>query len=219
MWREKKGAIFDMDGTLMDSLGIWRDIDIAYLGRFGIEMPDGFQADLGGKSMHELAVYIRDRFGLPDSPEKMMADWNEMAFEFYRTEAKLKPGALDLLNSMKERGMKVGIATSNSHELTKEALRANGIEEMFDTVRTSREVPNGKPAPDIYLSVAREWGIDPSDIIVFEDIPDGILSGRSAGMEVIGVDDLYAHQTGQAERVRELADRVITDFTELLQDI
>lgn len=214
MWRDKKGAIFDMDGTLMDSMWMWKDIDLEYLGRFGIEMPENLQREIEGMSMTETAVYFRQTFGITDSVEKMQNDWNEMAIEFYRNRVPLKKGVRELLGQMKERGMKIGIATSNSVELTRECLAANGVEELFDTVRTAKDVPRGKPSPDIYLSVAREWNMDPRDIIVFEDIPNGALAGKRAGMEVTAVEDDYA--LPRRDELIRIADHYIRDFTEIL---
>ena len=214
MWRDKKGAIFDMDGTLMDSMWMWKDIDIEYLGRFGITMPEDLQRKIEGMSMAETAVYFQEHFGITDSIEKMQGDWNDMAIDFYRTRVHLKKGALQLVTQMKDRGMRVGIATSNSVELTQECLAANGVEGLFDTVRTARDIPRGKPNPDIYLSIAREWGIAPEELIVFEDIPNGALAGKRAGMEVVAVADDYSLPR-RGELVR-IADHFIQDFTEIL---
>ena len=214
MWRDKKGAIFDMDGTLMDSMWIWRDIDIEYLGRFGIALPEDLQAKIEGMSFAETAVYFREHFGITDSIEKIQSDWNDMAIDFYRHRIGMKKGARELLTQMKERGMKIGIATSNSVELTEECLAANGVADLFDTVRTSRDTPRGKPFPDIYLSVADEWGIAPEDLIVFEDIPNGAIAGKRAGMEVIAVADDYA--LPRREELIRIADHFIADFTQIL---
>jgi 16S rRNA pseudouridine516 synthase len=214
MWREKKGAIFDMDGTLMDSMWMWKDIDIEYLNRFGIELPPDLQHKIEGMSLPETAVYFQKRFGIRDSVEKMESDWNQMAMEFYQTRVELKKGARELLDAMKARGMKLGIATSNSLPLTRAALCANGVEDMFDTVRSAAEVAHGKPSPDIYLSVAQEWEMRAEDLIVFEDIPMGALAGKRAGMEVVAVEDPWA--ASRREELKTIADYYIHDFTELI---
>ncbi len=214
MWRDKKGAIFDMDGTLMDSMWMWKDIDIEYLGRYGIDMPENLQREIEGMSITETAVYFKEHFGIQDSIETMQSDWNEMAIDHYRHRVRLKKGAMELLEQMKERNMKIGIATSNSVELTKECLSSNGVREMFDTIMTAREVPKGKPAPDIFLSIADEWGIAPEKLIVFEDIPNGIIAAKRAGMEVIAIADDYS--LPRREEVKTLADLFIQDFTEIL---
>ena len=214
MWRDKKGAIFDMDGTLMDSMWMWKDIDIEYLGRYGIDMPENLQREIEGMSITETAVYFKEHFGIQDSIETMQSDWNEMAIDHYRHRVRLKKGAMELLEQMKERNRKIGIATSNSVELTKECLSSNGVREMFDTIMTAREVPKGKPAPDIFLSIADEWGIAPEKLIVFEDIPNGIIAAKRAGMEVIAIADDYS--LPRREEVKTLADLFIQDFTEIL---
>ena len=165
-------------------------------------------------SFAETAVYFREHFGITDSLEKIQSDWNDMAIDFYRHRIGMKRGARELLTQMKERGMKIGIATSNSVELTEECLAANGVADLFDTVRTSRDTPRGKPFPDIYLSVADEWGIAPEDLIVFEDIPNGAIAGKRAGMEVIAVADDYA--LPRREELIRIADHFIEDFTQIL---
>ena len=156
-----------------------------------------------------LFIIFQEHFGITDSIEKIQSDWNDMAIDFYRHRIGMKKGARELLTQMKERGMKIGIATSNSVELTEECLAANGVADLFDTVRTSRDTPRGKPFPDIYLSVADEWGIAPEDLIVFEDIPNGAIAGKRAGMEVIAVADDYALPRRE-ELIR------IADFTQIL---
>ena len=203
-----------MDGTLMDSMWMWKDIDIEYLGRYGIDMPENLQREIEGMSITETAVYFKEHFGIQDSIETMQSDWNEMAIDHYRHRVRLKKGAMELLEQMKERNMKIGIATSNSVELTKECLSSNGVREMFDTIMTAREVPKGKPAPDIFLSIADEWGIAPEKLIVFEDIPNGIIAAKRAGMEVIAIADDYS--LPRREEVKTLADLFIQDFTEIL---
>ena len=105
MWREKRGAIFDMDGTLMDSMWMWKDIDIEYLDRFGFELPADLQHAIEGMSLPETAVYFQKRFGITDSVEKMESDWNRMAMEFYQTRVHLKKGARELLDAMKARSV------------------------------------------------------------------------------------------------------------------
>lgn len=214
MWRGKKGAIFDMDGTLVDSMWMWKDIDIAYLRRFGFELPEGLQDDIEGMSMPETAVYFQRRFGIMDSIEKIQDDWNEMAMEIYERRVSLKKDARILLEKMKRCGMKIGIATSNSPELAMAALTANCVDGMFDIIRTAGEVPKGKPAPDIYLSVANQWGIDPEDCIVFEDVPAGVMAAKAAGMEVCAVYDEASAR--KKEEILARADYYILSFSEIL---
>ena len=126
MLENKRAVLFDLDGTLADSMWMWRQIDIDYLARFGKEFTPDLQRAIDGKSIHETAVYMKARYEIPDTIEKMQADWNDMARQFYRERVPLKDGALELLRGLKERGIRIGIGTSNSRELTEEVLHLAG---------------------------------------------------------------------------------------------
>jgi len=214
MWKNKKAMIFDLDGTLVDSMWMWYDIDVEYLGRFGIEVPDRLQADIEGMSFSETAVYFKDRFSITDSIEKIKDDWNKMAWDKYINDVPLKPGADIFLQYCIRHGIKLGIATSNSRQLVEAVADARGFGKDFDCIMTACEVAKGKPAPDIYLAVANQLGVKPKDCLVFEDIVPGIMAGKNAGMRVCAVEDDYSmHQTLDK---KELADYYIKDYYEIV---
>ena len=112
-----KAVLFDLDGTLVDSMWVWKDIDIEYLGKFGHALPDGLQNEIEGMSFSETAVYIKNKFQIPDPVEKMKADWNRMAWDKYTYEVPLKDGALEFLDHCHKNDIRLGIATSNSLSL------------------------------------------------------------------------------------------------------
>ncbi len=209
-----EAVIFDLDGTLLDSMWIWEDIDISYLGRFGIIPPRDLQRDIEGMSFSETAVYFKERFGLPDSLEVMKADWVAMACDKYLYEIPYKKGAENFLRYCKNRGIKLGVATSNSRELVESASKALSFDTYFSCIMTACEVKKGKPAPDIYQAVAEKLGVSPEKCLVFEDIIPGIMAGISAGMKVCAVEDKYS--AGIRKEKQELADYYIEDYEELL---
>lgn len=213
MLKNKKAVIFDLDGTLVDSMWMWKAIDIEYLGKFGIELPPTLQKDIEGMSFSETAVYFKETFRLPDSLEEIKADWNRMAHEKYTREVSLKNGAKEFLDYCKSRKMKLGIATSNSRELVDATLEALGIKDYFDCVMTACEVEKGKPAPDIYLAVAKKVSVADHECLVFEDVEMGILAGKNAGMEVCAVEDEFS--MNQTELKKKLANYYIKDYFEL----
>ena len=217
MLRNKKAVIFDLDGTLVDSMWMWKAIDIEYLGRFGFELPPTLQKDIEGMSFSETAVYFKETFRIPDSLEKIKSDWNQMAYDKYTKEVLLKKGAKEFLDYCKKSGIKLGIATSNSKELVTATLEALQIIDYFDCVMTACEVAKGKPAPDIYLAVAERIQVKPSECLVFEDIEMGILAGKSAGMEVCAVEDEFS--MNQTDLKKRLADYYIKDYYEIAIEV
>ncbi len=214
--KEKKAFLFDLDGTLVDSMWMWKSIDIEYLGRFGYSCPEDLQRKVEGMSFTETAVYFKERFRLDRSVEDIKRDWVEMSLEKYRKEVPLKEGAGRLLSWARAQGILMGIATSNGRDMVDAVLDSLNISGYFRQVTTACEVAAGKPAPDIYLKVAKDLGVRPEDCAVFEDVPAGILAGKSAGMTVVAVDDAFsAHLAEEKER---LADCRIHSFLDLFGD-
>ena len=211
-----KAVIFDLDGSLVDSMWIWKDIDIEYLGRFGISLPHNLQSEIEGKSFSETAVFFKERFQIPDSIEKMKQDWNEMAWKKYINDVPLKPGADVFLQYCISHGIKLGIATSNSRELMSAIANVHGFNKYFSCIMTGSDIIKGKPAPDIYLSVASKLNVAPDKCLVFEDIIPGIQAGISAGMTVCAVEDAYS--ADKREEKEKAADYYINSFTELFID-
>ncbi len=208
-------VIFDVDGTIADSMWMWKQIDIEYLDRFGIPLPDDLQKSIEGMSFRETAHYFKEHFLIPDSIEKMMADWNEMAAHKYRYEIPLKKGALEFMKQCKKKGLLLGIVTSNSVELFSDLLTAHKLENMFDVIITGSDGLKGKPAPDMYLEAAKRLSVDVSKCLVFEDIIPGILAGKRAGMKVCAIDDAYSKDV-LLEKKKE-SDFFIDSFEDILE--
>lgn len=205
-----EAVIFDLDGSLVDSMWLWRTIDIEYLGRFGIPLPEDLQSKIEGMSFHETAIYFKEHFLIPDPLEQIKDDWNRMAWDKYANEVPLKPGIPEFLEGCRTNGIRLGIATSNSRELVENIALVHGLKDLFSSIMTGCDVGRGKPAPDIYLAVAGELGVEPARCLVFEDIIPGIQAGLSAGMRVCAVEDPYS--VPQRERKRQLADYYIEDY-------
>ena len=214
MLKDKKAVIFDLDGTLVDSMWIWREIDERFLGQYGLQVPEGLNDLLEGFSFNETAEYFKDNFPLPLSIQEIKDTWNHMAFEMYMNEIPLKEGAKEFLDILKEKNLPLGIATSNSRELTKACLDAHGIGEYFQYICTSNEVPKGKPAPDVYLKTAEKLSVSPEHILVFEDIPYGIMAGNRANMTTCAVRDSYSQAV--TEKKKELADYYIETYFDII---
>lgn len=216
MIKNIQAVIFDIDGTLVDSMGVWYEIDVEYFNVLGIPMPPTIQKDIEGMSFTETAVYFKETFQLTEKTiDDIKLDWIRMAHEKYLYEIKAKPGAKEYMKFLKEKGIKIGCATSNDKTLAQTALQPHGFRDKVDSVRTACEVCKGKPAPDIYLKVAKDLGVDPKNCLVFEDIPNGMRAGKAAGMTVIGVEDEHSKQ--YREEIDEICDYFIKDYYDMLE--
>ncbi len=209
-----KAVIFDLDGSLVDSMWIWHAIDIEYLSKFGIDMPKKLQEDIGGRSFSETAVYFKERFNLPDTLQQIKDDWNHMAWDKYSNEVPVKDGVFEVLEYCRNHDIQMGIATSNSRELVDNIVSVHRLEQYIGCIVTGCEVPRGKPAPDVYLAVAKKLGVKPEECLVFEDIVEGIMAGKAAGMKVCAVYDKNSEY--QDEDKRRLADYYTYEFRELI---
>ena len=214
MLNDIKAVLFDLDGTLVESMSMWGDIDVDYLKKFHIPVPEGLQKAIEGLSMYQTAVYFKENFAIEDSLEEIMDEWNRMAYEKYTTEIPLKPGARAFLNGLKDKNIPCGIATSNSRILTEAILKSHQVENYFSVMVTGDEITNGKPDPEVYLEAAKKMGVAPEHCLVFEDIPFGIIAGKRAGMTVCAVEDAYSMKDME-EKIR-LADFYIKRYEELL---
>lgn len=210
-----KAVLFDLDGTLVDSMWMWKAIDVEYLGKRGLDCPDDLQRVIEGMSFTETAVYFKERFGLADSLEEIKEEWTRMSIEKYRHQVPLKPGAEEFLQYLRAHGIKAGIATSNGRAMVDAVLDSLQIRSYFQVVVTACEVAAGKPAPDIYLHVAQRLGVCPKECLVLEDVPAGILAGRRAGMRVIAMADAFSSHLEQEKR--ELADLWAGDYGQVLE--
>ena len=210
-----EAVIFDLDGTLVDSMWMWKSIDIEYLKRFNIEMPKDLQSEIEGMSFTETAHYFKNRFNIQDPIEKIKSDWNKMSEDMYRNDIKLKKGAKDFLDYLKNNSIKIGIATSNSKELTNICLESVGIKDYFNVIVTGCDVTKGKPHPEIYLKNAQFLDVLPENCLVFEDITVGITAAKSAGMLVCAVYDDYSKE--QTLEKQEISDYYVEDFLEFMK--
>ena len=205
-------AIFDLDGTLLDSNGVWRGIDEAFLGKRGISVPDDYFSDVSTMNLQQGADYTIRRFGLRESPEAIIAEWHSMALTAYAELIPLKQGAARFLHLLHSRGWQIALATASGPEYYEPALRRCGIYDCFDLFVHSRPGLY-KGNAGFYLHCVRELGRKPEECVVFEDILDGVRAAKEAGILTIAVADVQSLSNRAA--ITALADRYIESFDEL----
>lgn len=209
-----KGAIFDLDGTIIDSMGIWEKIDIKFFEEINIPMPLDYIKIINNMSFEESAIYTIKRFNLKESKENLIERWNQMAMFEYAHNIKLKPNVRTYLEKLKENNIKIGLATASPQELYESVLKNNKIYDYFDAFTTLQEVKKDKNYPDIYLLTSEKLGIYPEECAVFEDILIGINTCKKANFKTVGVYDKYA--VNDLEKIKNSCNRFIYDFKELL---
>ena len=207
-----KAAIFDLDGTLLDSMDVWSRIDVEFLARRGLELPPDYTEAVSSRSFVEAARYTIERFGFPESVEEIMAEWTEMAREEYAEHIGLLPGAKETLLRLKRQGLKLGVATASQEQMFKPCLARNGILDWFDATCSVDEVGKGKNSPDVFLRTAEKLGVAPEECVVFDDVLPAVLSAKQAGMKVCAVYEKYS--AGSRAEMEAAADWYLEKITD-----
>ncbi|MBQ4573065.1 MAG: HAD family phosphatase [Clostridia bacterium] len=209
-----KGVIFDLDGTLFDSMGIWKEVDIAFFKNHGMRMPSDYQDKIKDMHFRTMAIYTKERFHMRSSIESIMDEWCELCYDKYANDVPLKKGVKEFLDLLKENNIKIAFATANTTELSEVCLKNNGIFEYFDTGAYLHETLTDKSDPDVYFLACERLGLSPEECIVFEDLLAGIKGAVKGGFTVCGVYD--KHSRRDTENIKRIADYYIKSFEELL---
>lgn len=210
-----KAAIFDLDGTLFDSLGVWKDIDIRFLSKRGFDVPTDYAKNISSLSFRQVAEYTVNYFNLKESVDEIIDEWFNMAKYEYANNIFLKPYAKEFLFKLKQSGVKLCTATNLPHVLSDSALKNNGIYNIFDTFCDTQEVGKSKQFPDIFYLAAEKLNVSANDCAVFEDIPSNILSAKTAGIYTCGVYD--SHSEYYKHDLIKYSDIYIESYKEFIQ--
>lgn len=211
--------IFDLDGTLIDSMGVWNQVDIEFLGKRGLEVTPEYLDAVKKNSSRDAAVITRKLFNLDDTPEQIMQEWDEMVSEHYRENIPLKEGVFEYLTRAKSLGFTLAAATALSLMHAEPCLRRCSIYGLFNSVITLDDMGNkvNKSDPAIYLRAMKNvGGSDPSRVVVFEDVPACIGGARSGGFITCAVHDPVGLGTLTWDEMASGADYSIMSFAEAL---
>lgn len=205
-----KAVLFDFDGTLADTLGMWKEVNRIFFERRGIKFDERL-IRFGGMSFSETAEYMKEYFHISDSLEAIKNEWRGLCLEMYTEKAPLKNKAAEFIRALKNEGLKVGIGTSNDRQILLAQLKHYGILSEIDAIQTCCEIGLSKPAPDVYLNLARQFKVLPDHCVVFEDTLDGVRAGKNAGMKVYALKE-DAHKD-ISQMIQKEADATIDDFS------
>lgn len=207
------GAIFDVDGTILDSMRVWEDMTARFLKKYGIELTAEMVDEFRNMTLEVSLPLIVSTYGLDINEGGVFEEFNRMAFEEYTERVPAKPGAAEYLRRLSDAGVKIAIATSGFPNACQGAFARLGLAQYIDAYAFSSEVKVDKSNPDVYLLAAGRIGVKPADCMVFEDILAGIKGAKLAGMQTTAVYDLS--NRAETDALKETADRYITDWSEL----
>ncbi len=212
MDKKIKGVIFDVDGVLLDSMGMWMNLAEDFVRELGADPEENLTSIVFSMSMEQGAEYISERYSLGMTAEEIRDGISDTIRDFYFNEVKAKPGAEELLKSFKAAGIKMTAATASPHEHIERALERNGLLEYIDGIFTCAEMGTSKHEPDIYYTAASHIGTKPEETLVFEDSLYALRTAAEAGFHAVGVFDADG-ETDQ-EGMKRTAEIYIKDLNE-----
>ena len=210
-----KAAIFDWDGTLADSMWVWDHLLIDFLAGYGYDTPEKVLNDIAHMTVSQSSAYIESLYHLPMTAEEICQEWTDMVYDRYANDVKLKPGAKEYLAYLKEKGIKIALATACARELCEACMANNDVRKYMDVVTYADEVGRGKSDPAIYLETLRRLGARAEETMLFEDILTALKTGKKVGLSVTIVEDAGAAK--EREILKQQADIYICDYYELLK--
>ena len=205
--------LFDMDGTLIDSNDVWKDVDREFLARRGLPYTKAYYEGVAHTIFPLAAKFTKEFCNLPDSEEDIMAEWMELAEDLY-AHVSIKPGVRAYLKQCKAEGRRLAVVTSSVPEHCRTALKALSLEKYFENITFAHDLGLEKKSPEIWLTAAKAGGIRPEDCTVFDDSLAACWGARAAKMRVVGVYDNYFAQ--DEKEMRSFCDVYIRSFEELL---
>ncbi|MGL4790153.1 MAG: HAD family hydrolase [Anaerotignaceae bacterium] len=207
-----KAVIFDLDGTLIDSMWIWVKVDLDMLARFGYKPDAEYEKNISSLNYYQGIDYMIKRYNLPITHGEFEVELKKLAYKEYSNIKTLKKGGFELITQLKEKGYKLAVATSCIREFCEMVLENCGVLSYFDTIVCSDELNTNKENPLIYLHTAEKLNVQPKDCIVFEDLPLAAQSARNAGMQVVGVYDDFNRE--KQEILKKISNEYIGCFCE-----
>lgn len=205
--------IFDLDGTLIDSNGVWLEVDKLFLSRHGFAYSQEYHDGVAHSILQNCAVFTKDFFGMEESCEEIIAEWMEMAQNSYDN-VPLKPHVREYLERCRDAGHRMAIFTACVPEHCETAVRKHGLDNYIEKIIYAQHLGADKKTPAIFRQAAEILGVKPRECVFFDDSLTACKGARAAGMTVVGILDNYHH--GTEADMREVCDRCIRDFGELL---
>ena len=205
-----KGAIFDIDGTLLDSMPVWENAGARYLATLGIKARSDLKERLDALSLPEGALYMQKEYKLSVTTEQILEGVNQVVKDFYFKEARMKPGVYELIQMLKKNQVRLIIATATDADMAKAALMRNGVWQDFAGMITCEEAGAGKTSPKVFELARERLQTKKEETWVFEDSLYAVKTAFEAGFPVCSIYDAYSKDN--TEEIRTFSDIYVKDF-------
>lgn len=212
-----RGAIFDMDGTLTESMHLWIEIGRRYLEGLGYKVSPEQNHEMTRMLLEPMALYMQDEFGLAKSQEQIIAEINKIVEPGYFEDVAVKPTVVESLEAMQERGIRMCVATATDRHLTEACLKRNGIDRFFSAIFTCGEEHCNKRTSQIYDKARAHLGTSPEETCIFEDTYVSILGAKQSGCRVVALEDRWSVK--KRDLIKETADVYVARMGDLDLDL
>lgn len=209
----KRACIFDLDGTLFDSLGIWSEIDARFFAMHGKQVPEDYNQRIAHKNFHDIALFTKEEYGFKESVPEMMKIWDDWSKEAYQKKIQTKPGAREFVKELYDKGFALAVVTSNRRELYEPCLVRNGIYDCFSVLLNTNDLNTTKADPFIFEEASRRLKVPASETLVFDDVSAALKAAKDAGYTTVGIYDKI--NLPDIENILKYADTFLGSFLEL----
>ena len=208
-----KAVIFDLDGTLVDSMWLWESLADNYLLSIGIEPPKDLGEILKELTLKEAAFYMKERFNIESTPHEINEDMGNLLADYYANRLQLKPYVLEVLKEFKNRNIIMVIATATDEHLVEAVLNRHDIGGYFEFIQTCNNIGLSKGQPEFFQIIIDRLKLDPKEMWVFEDALYCMVSAKKAGLNIVAVEDKSS--LSDLERIKKISDMYIENFSQL----
>ena len=206
--------LFDLDGTILDSLEIWNDIDLLFFKNHNLIMGEDYHIAIAPLTLEETATYTKNTYKLDIDEEQIMKEWSDLAIKEYAENVNLKKGVKEFLDYLKNKNVHLAIATSCNEEMFKPCLERYGIVPYFEHFYTSQNLKINKSNTNFFKEILNEYKIEPDQILFFEDSLASMKCAKSLGFNVVAVMDKKWEK--QKEEIIASSDDQIEDFSQFI---
>ncbi len=210
-------AIFDLDGTLIDSTSLWSEIDRNFFLRRGMEIPPHYNEEIAHVGLDKAANITRTKYFPNEKEEDIIKEWKDMSLKAYQNDIPLKEHGDELLKLLKEKGVKLAIATANSKELYEPCLKRLGVWDYFDFVIDVNSTKEGKNSSEIYDMASSKFNLKSENVVIFEDLYEAIMTSYNANYLTIAMYD--KHSIRNVEIIKDKSHLFIENFQEVIDEI